>query len=84
MDFISILSIFVLACFVGYFVVWAVTPALHTPLMSVTNAVSSVIVVGAMIAAAAAISAPTTITDEMALVTLISGVWSAGVTDQTT
>ena len=58
MDFISILSIFVLACFVGYFVVWSVTPALHTPLMSVTNAVSSVIVVGAMIAAAAS-GAPT-------------------------
>ena len=54
MDFISILSIFVLACFVGYFVVWAVTPALHTPLMAVTNAISSVIIVGALIAAAAA------------------------------
>jgi NAD(P) transhydrogenase subunit alpha len=53
MDFISILSIFVLACFVGYYVVWSVTPALHTPLMSVTNAISSVIVVGAVIAAAA-------------------------------
>ena len=53
MDFISILSIFVLACFVGYFVVWSVTPALHTPLMSVTNAISSVIIVGALIAAAA-------------------------------
>ena len=53
MDFISILSIFVLACFVGYFVVWSVTPALHTPLMAVTNAVSSVIVVGALVAAAA-------------------------------
>ena len=50
MDFISILSIFVLACFVGYYVVWSVTPALHTPLMSVTNAISSVIVVGALIA----------------------------------
>jgi NAD(P) transhydrogenase subunit alpha len=53
MDFISILSIFVLACFVGYYVVWSVTPALHTPLMSVTNEISSVIVVGALIAAAA-------------------------------
>jgi NAD(P) transhydrogenase subunit alpha len=52
LDFISILSIFVLACFVGYYVVWSVTPALHTPLMSVTNAISSVIVVGALIAAA--------------------------------
>ncbi len=54
MDFIAILSIFVLACFVGYYVVWSVTPALHTPLMAVTNAISSVIVVGALIAAAAA------------------------------
>jgi NAD(P) transhydrogenase subunit alpha len=54
MDFIAILSIFVLACFVGYFVVWSVTPALHTPLMAVTNAISSVIIVGALIAAAAA------------------------------
>ena len=53
MTFISILSIFVLACFVGYFVVWAVTPALHTPLMAVTNAISSVIIVGALVAAAA-------------------------------
>ncbi len=51
MDFISILSIFVLACFVGYYVVWSVTPALHTPLMAVTNAISSVIVVGAILAA---------------------------------
>ena len=58
MDFISILSIFVLACFVGYYVVWSVTPALHTPLMSVTNAISSVIVVGALIAAAAAAGSP--------------------------
>ena len=54
MDFIAILSIFVMACFVGYYVVWSVTPALHTPLMAVTNAISSVIIVGALIAAAAA------------------------------
>ena len=53
MDFISILSIFVMACFVGYYVVWSVTPALHTPLMAVTNAISSVIVVGALVAGAA-------------------------------
>ncbi|MBA3054490.1 MAG: NAD(P) transhydrogenase subunit alpha [Sphingomonadales bacterium] len=52
MDFISILSIFVMACFVGYYVVWSVTPALHTPLMAVTNAISSVIIVGALVAAA--------------------------------
>mgnify|MGYP006157477735 CR=1 FL=1 len=48
MDFISILSIFVLACFVGYYVVWSVTPALHTPLMAVTNAISSIIILGAL------------------------------------
>jgi NAD(P) transhydrogenase subunit alpha len=52
-DFVSILSIFVLACFVGYYVVWSVTPALHTPLMAVTNAISSVIIVGALVASAA-------------------------------
>ena len=49
--FISGLSIFVLACFVGYYVVWRVTPALHSPLMGVTNAISSVVIVGALIAA---------------------------------
>ena len=48
--FVFRLAIFVLAIFVGYYVVWSVTPALHTPLMSVTNAVSSVIVVGALLA----------------------------------
>ena len=50
--FIFRLSIFVLSIFVGYYVVWSVTPSLHTPLMSVTNAISSVIIVGAIIAAA--------------------------------
>jgi NAD(P) transhydrogenase subunit alpha len=54
MDFMAILSIFVLACFVGYYVVWSVTPALHTPLMAVTNAISSVIIVGALVAAGGA------------------------------
>ncbi|SLN35502.1 NAD(P) transhydrogenase subunit alpha [Oceanibacterium hippocampi] len=49
--FIFRLAIFILAIFVGYYVVWSVTPALHTPLMSVTNAISSVIIVGALIAA---------------------------------
>ncbi len=48
--FVFQLTIFVLAIFVGYYVVWSVTPALHTPLMAVTNAVSSVIIVGALIA----------------------------------
>jgi len=45
-------TVFVMAVFVGYYVVWSVTPALHTPLMSVTNAISSVIIVGALLAAA--------------------------------
>jgi NAD(P) transhydrogenase subunit alpha len=49
--FVFFLTVFVLAVFVGYYVVWRVTPALHSPLMSVTNAVSSVIIVGALIAA---------------------------------
>ena len=51
--FVTGLTIFVLACFVGYHVVWRVTPALHSPLMAVTNAVSSVIIVGALLAAGA-------------------------------
>ncbi len=55
--FVYQFAIFVLAIFVGYFVVWAVTPALHTPLMSVTNAVSSVIVVGALLAVGLDVSA---------------------------
>ena len=49
--FLYLLTIFLMACFVGYYVVWNVTPALHSPLMAVTNAVSSVIVVGAILAA---------------------------------
>jgi H+-translocating NAD(P) transhydrogenase subunit alpha len=49
--FVFLFTVFVLACFVGYYVVWRVTPALHSPLMSVTNAISSVIVVGALLAA---------------------------------
>jgi NAD(P) transhydrogenase subunit alpha len=48
--FVALLAIFLLACFVGYYVVWNVTPALHSPLMGVTNAISSVIIVGAMLA----------------------------------
>ena len=52
-EFVFLATIFVLAVFVGYYVVWSVTPALHTPLMAVTNAVSSVIIVGALIAVGA-------------------------------
>lgn len=55
--FVFRLAIFVLAIFVGYYVVWSVTPALHTPLMSVTNAISSVIVVGALLAVGAELTA---------------------------
>ena len=54
--FIFLLAVFLMACFVGYYVVWNVTPALHSPLMSVTNAISSVIVVGAMLATGLALS----------------------------
>ena len=52
--FIFLFTVFVLACFIGYYVVWRVTPALHSPLMAVTNAISSVIIVGALIAAGTA------------------------------
>ena len=54
--FIFRLSIFILSIFVGYYVVWSVTPSLHTPLMSVTNAISSVIIVGAIIASLSGVS----------------------------
>jgi NAD(P) transhydrogenase subunit alpha len=63
--FIFQLSIFVLAIFVGYFVVWSVTPALHTPLMSVTNAISSVIVVGALLAVGAHLAADASIASKI-------------------
>lgn len=52
MDFWMLITVFMLACFIGYFVVWDVTPALHSPLMSVSNAISGVIIVGALITAA--------------------------------
>ncbi len=55
--FIFLLAVFLMACFVGYYVVWNVTPALHSPLMGVTNAISSVIVVGAILAVGLADSA---------------------------
>ncbi len=63
--FVFRLSIFVLAIFVGYYVVWSVTPALHTPLMSVTNAISSVIVVGALLAVAVELGAEGTTTSKI-------------------
>ena len=54
--FVFLLAVFLMACFVGYYVVWNVTPALHSPLMGVTNAISSVIIVGAMLATGLALS----------------------------
>ncbi len=54
--FVFLLAVFLMACFVGYYVVWNVTPALHSPLMAVTNAISSVIIVGAMLSAGLATS----------------------------
>jgi NAD(P) transhydrogenase subunit alpha len=48
---VSLITIFILSCFVGYYLVWKVTPALHTPLMSITNAISGIIIIGSMMAA---------------------------------
>lgn len=62
------LAIFVLAIFVGYFVVWAVTPALHTPLMAVTNAISSVIIVGALVAVSSSIGTGLNLSSGLGLV----------------
>ena len=50
-DFLSLFTVFVLACFIGFYVVWSVTPALHSPLMALTNAISSVIIVSGLLAA---------------------------------
>ncbi len=58
MEFWMLLTILVLACFIGYFVVWGVTPALHSPLMSVSNAVSGVVIVGALLSAGSAEGLP--------------------------
>jgi NAD(P) transhydrogenase subunit alpha len=66
-DFVSQLTVFVLACFVGYQVVWKVTPALHTPLMSVTNAISGIIVVGALLTRGDSWSSPATLLSAVAI-----------------
>lgn len=66
--FVLQLAVFVLAIFVGYYVVWSVTPALHTPLMAVTNAISSVIIVGALLAVALSVSGVATFFGFIALV----------------
>ena len=65
---ITTVTIFVLACFVGYYVVWKVTPALHTPLMSVTNAISSIIILGALIATGTQLSSNITLLGGLAIV----------------
>ncbi len=65
--FVQHLTVFVLACFVGYQVVWKVTPALHTPLMSVTNAISGIIVVGAMLSLSPELSSAQTILAAVAI-----------------
>ena len=65
--FVQHLTVFVLACFVGYQVVWRVTPALHTPLMSVTNAISGIIVVGAMLSLAPEVGSLQTILAAVAI-----------------
>ncbi len=65
--FIFAITVFVLACFVGYYVVWKVTPALHTPLMSVTNAISSIIVVGAILAVGSALGSTASILGMVAI-----------------
>jgi H+-translocating NAD(P) transhydrogenase subunit alpha len=66
-DFVKQLTVFVLACFVGYQVVWKVTPALHTPLMSVTNAISGIIVVGALLTLGDSWSSPATLLSAVAI-----------------
>ncbi len=66
--FVMGLTVFILACFVGYYVVWKVTPALHSPLMSVTNAISSVIIVGALLATGGALLEASTIFGFFAIV----------------
>ena len=73
--FIFRLAIFILSIFVGYYVVWSVTPSLHTPLMSVTNAISSVIIVGALIAVAVS----NTNTSQLALYTGAFAVFLAAI-----
>ena len=82
--FIFRLSIFILSIFIGYYVVWSVTPSLHTPLMSVTNAISSVIIVGAIIAALAGSSESVLNTSSifgfiaiiLAAINIFGGFWS--------
>ncbi len=66
-DFMSHFTVFVLACFVGYHVVWNVAPALHTPLMSVTNAISGIIVLGALLQVSSGLSSTVTVLAAVAI-----------------
>jgi NAD(P) transhydrogenase subunit alpha len=66
-EFVAHLTVFVLACFIGYQVIWNVTPALHTPLMSVTNAISGIIVVGGMLQLNSSLDSPVTILGAVAV-----------------
>jgi NAD(P) transhydrogenase subunit alpha len=66
-EFVAHLTVFVLACFVGYQVIWNVTPALHTPLMSVTNAISGIIVVGGMLQLTSSLDSPVTLLGAIAV-----------------
>jgi len=75
-EFLEHLTVFVLACFIGWQVVWNVTPALHTPLMSVTNAISGIILVGGMLNVAGPVGSPATILGGAAL--LLAAVNVAG------
>ena len=78
-EFVSHLTVFVLACFVGWQVVWNVTPALHTPLMSVTNAISGIILVGGMLQISGPISSPVTLLSAaavlLATINISGGFW---------
>ncbi len=66
-SFLTHFTVFVLACFVGWQVVWSVTPALHTPLMSVTNAISGIIIIGGMLQISGPLNSPTTILGAIAV-----------------
>jgi NAD(P) transhydrogenase subunit alpha len=66
-SFLSHFTVFVLACFIGYQVIWNVTPALHTPLMSVTNAISGIIIIGGMLQISGELNATTTILGAIAI-----------------
>ena len=79
---INTLTIFILSCFVGYYVVWKVTPALHTPLMSVTNAISSIIIVGALLAAGTPLTRYASILGDIAIVLVAVNIFGGFIVTQ--